>query len=297
MHRGRYYLGRVVKLGLLDQTKLVQAIRNSAVVSVRDYTWTITDIQEGTLDGQPYVFGKLSKFSQEGHVTVVDQENKSQLDAIAPNLLQSSSPFVYMPEYSGIAYMHVWNGIKESVFRKHFKVIIESTYDNFFVDCTVEPIADYRTFLMRVSRLARLSEISAKVHPPNPLFGRIWRNLDKYIQRRNADEVVVKETKESEGGIQSQVVVLIKAILQEPDFDPEDPPDITDAALLMAADGYGTGKVIGEDGDSLVTVRTGDTQKSFLFDKNPVSSELALRAKMAFKRVSAERDMRHRSDQ
>jgi len=296
MRRGRYYLGRVVKLGLLDQAKLVQAIRDSAIVSVRDYTWTITDIEEGTLDSQPYIFGKLSKFSQEGHVTVVDEENKSQLDAIAPNLLKASSPFVFMPEYSGIAYLNVWNDIKEGVFRSRFKAIIEATYDNFFVDCTIEPIADYRTFVMKVSRLARLREISAKVHPPNPLFGRIWRNLDRYIKRRNADEVVVKETKESEGGIQSQVVVLINAILDDQSFEPNDSPDITDAALLMAADGYGTGKVIGEDGDSLVTVRTGDTQKSFLFDKKPVPSELALKAKIAFKRVSAERDMRHRGE-
>lgn len=297
MRRGRYYLGRVVKLGWLDQDKLVQAIQDSAIVSVRNYTWTITDILQGTIDNHSYIFGKLSKFSQEGHVTVVDQENKSQLDAIAPNLLQASSPFVYLPNYSGIAYLHVWNGIQEDVFRRRFKAIIEATYDNFFVDCTVEPIADYGTFVRKISKLARLRVISAKVHPPNPLFGRIWRRLDSYIERRNADEVVVKETKEGGDGIQSQVVVLINAILQEPSFEPEDPPDITDAALLMAADGYGTGKVIGEDGDSLVTIRTGDTQKNFLFDKNPVPSELALKAKMALDRVSTERNMRHRGEQ
>jgi hypothetical protein len=31
MRRGRYYLGRVVKLGLLDQAMLVQAIRDAAI--------------------------------------------------------------------------------------------------------------------------------------------------------------------------------------------------------------------------------------------------------------------------
>jgi hypothetical protein len=297
MRRGRYYLGRVLKLGLLDQARLVQAIRDSAVVSLRNYTWTITDILEETLDDHPYVFGKLSKFSQEGHFTVVDEENKSQLDAIAPNLLQASSPFVYLPDYSGIAYLHVWNGITEDVFRRRFKAIIEATYDNFFVDCTIEPIADYRTFVKKVSRLTRLREISAKVHPPNPLFGRIWGDLDSYIRRRNVDEVVVKETKEGESGIQSQVVVLINAILQQPDFNPDEPADITDAALLMAADGYGTGKVIGEEGDSFVTVKTGDTQKSFLFDKMPVPSEFARIAKLAFDRISTQRDMRHRGEE
>lgn len=293
MRRGRYYLGRVVKLGQLSQAKLVDTIRRSGVVSFRNYTWTITDVVEGSVNGHLYIFGNLSKYSQEGRVTVVDSARKSQVDALAPNLLQASSPFVYLPDYSGIAYLHVWNGIQEDVFRRRFKAIIEVTHDNFFVDCTIEPIADYRTFVSKVSKLLRLREISAKVHPPNPLFGRIWGNLNAYIRKRNVDEVNIRETKEDEGGIRSNIVALIKAILKDSSYEPREPPDIADAALLMAADGYGIGKVVGEDQDALITIRTGDNQKSFLFSKDPVADELAMKALQVFERISIERHMKH----
>jgi len=293
MRRGRYYLGRVLKLGRLDQDRLMGAIRHSSIVSVRDYTWTITDVKEGEIEQQNYIFGKLSKYSQEGHVTIVDSDSKSQVDALAPNLLQASSPFLYLPGYSGIAYLHVWNGIQEDVFRRRFKAIIEDTHDNFFVDCTIEPITDYRTFLAKVSKIERITEISAKVHPPNPLFGRIWSSLDKYIKKRNADEINIKESKEGNDGIRSSITVIIEAILKNPSYEPIQPPDITDAALLMAADGYGKGAVTGQEGNAQVTIRTGDNQKSFLFPKEPSPDELALNAIHLFERINKERDMRH----
>jgi len=293
MRRGRYYLGRVIKLGILDQERLVGAIRHSSIISVRDYTWTITDVREGNIEQQYFIFGKLSKYAQEGHVTIVDSDTKSQVDAQAPNLLQASSPFVYLPEYSGIAYLHVWNGIQEDVFRRRFKAIIEDTHDNFFVDCTIEPITDYRTFLTKVSKIERITEISAKVHPPNPLFGRIWSSLDKYIKKRNADEINIRESKDGTDGINSSITIIIEAILKDPSHIPTQPPDITDAALLMAADGYGKGAVTGQEGDTEVTVRTGDNQKSFLFPKEPSPDELALNSIKLFERINKERDMRH----
>ncbi len=294
MRRGRYYIGRVIKSGLLDQFKLMEAIKDSSIISLRNFTWTITDVTVGNIDGNQYICGRLSKFSKEGHVTIVDEEKKSQLDALAPNLLEASSPFVYLPAFSGIAYLHVWNGIQEDVFRRRFQSIIEAAYDNFFVECTIEPIADYKTFVSKVSKLANFHEISAKVNPPNPLFGRIWSSLDEYIKHRNADEIVVRETKEGKDGIKSQLVDLINAILENPNFEPNHPPDITDAALLMAADGYGTGKVMGREGDSFITIKTGDSQKSFLFDKNPNPHELAVQTHSVFEQVSYQRNMRHR---
>lgn len=293
MRRGRYYLGRVIKLGELDQDKLLGAIQRSAVVSVGNYTWTITDIYESEAPDSQFIFGKLSKYSQEGHVTVIDSIKRSQVDALAPNLLIASSPFVYLPSYSGIAYLHVWNGVQEDVFRRRFKAVIEATYDNFFVDCTIEPITDYRTFVSRISRLDEFREISAKIHPPNPLFGRIWANLDRYIKRRNADEVNIRETKEGTGGICSQIVVLINSIVENPAYEPQEPVDIADAALLMAADGYGRGKVIGQEGEHAVTIRTGDNQKSFLASKEPEPDDLATEALRLFERVSRERNMQH----
>ena len=92
--RGRYYLSRVIKLGSLTQDKLAQAIRGAPVLHIGKFQWAITDAVDGRESNPKFIFGKLAKYSAEGHVTIVDPALKSQLDALAPNLLMASSPFV-----------------------------------------------------------------------------------------------------------------------------------------------------------------------------------------------------------
>lgn len=293
MRRGRYYMARVIKLGELNQTKLLDAITEAPVIALGQFEWTITDVVDRRDATSPYIFGNLAKFSKEGKVKIVDEPAKQQLQARAPNLLEASAPFVYLPQFSGLAFLHVWNGIQEDVFPRRFKAIIEAAYDNFFVDCTIEPIVDYRAFLDRLKSLDRITELSAKVHPPNPLFGRLWESLDKYVQKRQADEVSVRETTEKPSGLSTQLLVLIQNILENPKYQPDVEPDITDAAVLMAADGYGNGKAVGTEGEHEVVVRTSESQKSFLYEKEPEPELLARIARLQFERVSNERDMRH----
>ena len=147
MRRGRYYLARVIKFGELDQVKLLNAIIEAPTVAVGQFEWTITDVIDMRDSNNSFVFGNLTKYSKEGKVKVVDELSKHQRQARARNLLEASAPFVYLPQFSGLAFLHVWNGIQEDVFPRRFKAIIEAAYDNFFVDCTVEPVTDYRAFL------------------------------------------------------------------------------------------------------------------------------------------------------
>ena len=57
-------------------------------------------------------------------------------------------------------------GFKRTYSLVGFKAIIEAAYDNFFVDATVEPVADYRAFLRKLRSLDRITELSAKgIHP------------------------------------------------------------------------------------------------------------------------------------
>lgn len=88
MPRGRYYLGRVIKLGRLDQNMLMNAIAEAPTVSIGKFAWTITDIKDNRNNKTPFIFGRLSKFSREGHVKIVDTSSKSQVDALAENLLR-----------------------------------------------------------------------------------------------------------------------------------------------------------------------------------------------------------------
>ena len=293
MRRGRYYLARVIKFGELDQVKLLNAIIEAPTVAVGQFEWTITDVIDMRDSNNSFVFGNLTKYSKEGKVKVVDELSKHQRQARARNLLEARAPFVYLPQFSGLAFLHVWNGIQEDVFPRRFKAIIEAAYDNFFVDCTVEPVTDYRAFLHKLRSLDKISELSARVHPPNPLFGRLWGSLNEYVKKRQAEEITVREKTEKSNGLSTQLLVLIQNILDNPKYEPIQAPDITDAAMLMAADGYGSGKAVGTENDHEVIVRTSESQKSFLFDKEPNPEDLAIIAHEQFKRVSTERDMKH----
>lgn len=293
MARGRYYVGRVIKLGDLNQERLINAIAQASILTVGKFRWTVTNVHDQRNANIPYVYGKLAKYSDEGHVVVVDTETRSEVDAIAENLLVASAPFVYLPSYSGIAYMHVWNGISFETFPKRFKSVIEATYRNFFVDCSVEPISDYRQFATKLRGLDVIRELSAKVYPPNPLFGRLWSSLNAYIKERNASELHVSESQDDNKGLATRLIALVEALLKDPNYEPKETVQITDAAVLMAADGYGLGKVIGTQAQEEVVIRTSDTQRSFLFDKEPVPDELAEEADRNLKRVSEERNLKH----
>src|SRR5690554_4643237 len=272
---------------------LMNAIANAPIVSIGKFDWTITDVDDKRNQETPYVFGKLSKYAKEGHATVIDEVSRSQVDADVPNLLEASSSFIYLPEYSGVAFLHVWNGIQEDVFPRRFKSIIEAAFDGFMVACDVEPISDYRAFTSRLKKLSHFTEFSATVYPPNPLFGRLWGSLNEYIDSRNASEVAIKEQTSKSKGLKSKIVELMDRIMESPDYEPDEIPAIGDAAILMAADGYGRGKVVGiENGDEVV-IKTSDTQKSFLHEKEPEPLELAVKAKSQFDKVSNERDMKH----
>lgn len=292
MRKGRYYLGRVIKINL-NQKQLMDAIANSQIVSIGKFDWTITDVVDARGEESPYVFGKLSKYAKDGHAIVIDEVKRAQADTAVPNKLEASSPFIYLPDYSGIAFLHVWNGIQEDVFPRRFKTIIEAAFDGFMVACDVEPVTDYRAFTARLRKLSRFTELSATVYPPNPLFGRLWGSLNEYINRRNASEVSVKEQTTKSEGIKSQVIDLMDKILESPNYEPIASPEIGDAAILMAADGYGRGKVVGIENGEEVVIKTSDTQKSFLFSQVPQSQELAQKTRIVFERVSVERDMKH----
>lgn len=290
--KGRYYLGRIVKINL-NQEQLMETILDAPIVTVGKFDWTITDIVDGRSWDIPYIFGKLSKYSKEGPTKVIDELKRSQVETEVPNLLLASSSFVYLPDYSGIAFLYVSNGIQDDLFPRRFKSVVEKAFDGILVSCEVEPITDYRAFTTKLKKLNIFTEFDAVVHPPNPLFGRLWGSLNNYIESRNASEVAIKEKASKGEGLDSNIINLMDNIMDNPDYEPEKETAIGDAAILMAADGYGRGKVVGIEAGEKVTIKTSETQKSFLFEKEPTSDELALEAKSYFEKVSTERDMRH----
>lgn len=213
------------------------------------------------------------------------------------NLIEASSPFIYLPEFSGIAYKHVWN-LQREQFVRAFCELVEAREHNFFVRCDIEPVTDLRTFVARLARLEKITLLQASVKPPNPLFGPCWEPLKEYVKKRRLAEVTIKE--ESVTGISTKVAEIATKMSAGTTSAPElrelmEPllNGVGDAALLMAADGYGRGKVVGTEENRTVTIKTSENQKSFVFDSDPAPEELFQTAYEQFGKINDERYLDH----
>lgn len=296
--RARYYLGRVIKGGTLDAEKLIMALQKRASILKTNYSWTITKCQiYGPKDNPDFIFARLAKYEPEGRIDIVDPEKHDELNAQVDNKLIASSPFVYIPQYSGIAYQHIWNAIQQEIFVRRFSEIIESTLDKFFVKAEIDPIIDYRTFVKRLSELERINKISAKVNPPNPLFGILWKQLKEYLKNRDIEELRLIEESKKDKHLLTKLIELLSLFLEKEDRNIltkySENVDIGDAAVLMAADGYGKAKIEGVKGNHAVIIRTADNMKSFLFDKDPDPKKLYEHAKALLDDINRERYMEH----
>jgi hypothetical protein len=292
-------MSRVIKVGQLDNEKIIAAIQSPAYVQIRGNRYTFTNFQRfGTESDTKGVFARLAKYKPEGAVEVVQPETHAVALEEIENLIEASSPFVYLPEFSGIAYKHVWNTLPRERFERAFCEIIEAKYHGFFVRCELEAITDLRTFVARLARLDRVTELQATVKPPNPLFGPCWRSLNEYIKKRQLEEVKIKE--ESPSGILTNITQIALAVdssnvpadslhqMMEPLLE-----GVGDAALLMAADGYGSGKVVGLEQGRTITIRTSENQKSFLHTKEPTPEELFNVALEEFAKLTDDRQLDH----
>lgn len=258
----------------MDAEKIAAAVREPAIIEYRGTRYSFIDFEPMSAAGPSSGFyAKLVKYKQQGAVTVVHEERHASLAAEVPNLIDAASAFVYVPQFSGIAYRHIWNALPSDQFERVFKELVETKHQKFFVGCDIEPITDFRTFVSRLSRLDLITELRAKVVPPNPLFGPCWKSLSEYLRKRKLDEAEFIE--QGGGGIATRLKDIATSALEE--GEPLSWPELMeplldgvgDAAVLMAADGYGRGLVRGVEDGKNVVVRTSDNQKSFMFDTDP----------------------------
>ncbi|EGR2241038.1 hypothetical protein DYT77_17835 [Vibrio cholerae] len=274
----------------------MNAIKEPVSLSYRDSSWTFIDVQEVKDNGEHYIFGRLSKYKPLGEVTVVDTYRRTEETQIEPNLKVASSPFVYIPSHSGIAFLNVYNHIEQKAFVNRFCSIIEETYQRFFVDCDIELVSDLRSFAAKVSSLDGIYHVNAKISPPNPMFGCLWAELKDYLIKRNTDRMtIVEDAPESEPLNTDLPYHIEKAANQTADeqYVSDEPLPIGDAAILMAADGYGHGTVKGKRDNEVITIKTSETVKNFSFDKNPEPDALYRKALEIFDEIKEKRHLGH----
>lgn len=294
--QGVYYLARLSKIGNLTTEMVIQALLNPTPIVRYGNAWSFINTKEYIKDDIKYVAGRLVKYRPDAEVIVVDPTRRTEFVQQEPNLRLASSPFVYIPDYSGIAFLRVSNQIEEWHFTKRFATIIEETHLRFFVACDINLIADMKTFAMKLLSLSCILRISAKVVPPNPVFGPLWKPLREYIRKRRSGQMVVREDSKSKEPLNTNLPAIVEAVANQQEGHPYMPKEdlpIGDAAVLMAADGYGTGHIKGLKAGSVVFIRTADTNRNFTFDKDPIAEDLFDEALHIFKSIQRERHMDH----
>ena len=293
---GTYYIGRVQKLGILDEDLLVSAIKNPTTILRRGKLWTFINITSENSNGVNYIFGRLSKYNPKGEVPVVDETSRTEKLRPEPNLLLASSPFIYIPEHSGIAFLNVPGHIEVQTFISRFSEIIEKTHQGFFVDCDIELIADLKTFAAKIEALDGIFKIEAKVSPPNPLFSPLWQSLETYLRERNTDRMTIVEDAPESQSLKTELKDLVrKASAQTEDapFKPEKTIAVGDAAILMAADGYGSGFITGRHLEKTVIIKTSETSLNFAFHKVPNPKDFYDKAFEMLQKIKEQRHMEH----
>jgi hypothetical protein len=291
-----YYLGRVVKLGTLTADMVVRAILSPTAVQWWGNSWSFFDAQQHVTDGVSYVSAKLSKFNPEGEVIIADTKSRQEIVQSEPNLRIASSSFIYIPEVSGVAFTKVYNHIEEHHFAARFSDVVEQTHLGFFVECHVHLITDLRTFAQKLMSLDGIIKIAAVVHPPNPLFGPLWKELKEYIEKRRSEKMLVREEATIQIPLNTELprhVALAADQTPQIPYVPKSPLPIGDAAILMAADGYGSGAVKGIKGNELVVIKTSETHKNFSTEEEASIEEAFRIAYAAFKQIEEDRHMEH----
>lgn len=296
----RFYLGRVIKLGGTTSELLMSVIESAPVISVRGARYTFTDFKAFGDPSRPNgIFAKLTKYRPEGSVEVLKRDEHRVGSALVTDLIEASSEFVYIPEFSGIAYRHVWNSIQREVFERVFSDLFWNSHLVLMAKCEIHPIADMRAFASRLSGIDVITELRATVNPPNPLFAPCWKSLFDYVKKRNLDELVV--TEKSDDGIKSRLQEVASKV-SEPAVNPLDSCElmeplmggIGDAAVLMAADGYGTARVAGLESGRRVVFNTSDNQKSFEMPASVLPEELYSATYQEFKEIGLDRWLEHK---
>lgn len=291
-----YYLGRVIKIGSLTAEMIFEAIKAPKAFYWYGSGWSFFDAYESERSGIKYIVGRISKFDPEGEVVISDPVDMTEKVQPEPNMRIASSHFIYIPSVSGIAFSKAPRHIEEYSFPHRFSSIVRHTHDNFFVDCDIKLISDLKTFAEKLKTLEGIYRISANLNPPNPLFGPLWKPLKEYIINRRSDKMLIREESKGEEPLATNLPEVVEKVSQQTKdskYEPEEDLPIGDSAILMAADGYGSGHVKGLKHGEKIIIKTSETNRNFSFDEEPSPNELFEAIYDILREIEEDRHLEH----
>lgn len=290
---GTFYVGRVVKTGIsYGQEKLIEGLLKASPLKKMKFKWAFVDVAMSQVNNRKFISGQLAQYFDIGEIETVEESTRSKKKSIAKNQIRSSARFIYFPEHSGIIYLNVWGKIPSELFRTRFCEIIDNHFEKMFIKTEIEPITDYKKFSTKIKELDEIKEISATVHLPNPLFGELWEDLDDELRSRNSEKLAIVEKAKPGLGIKTSLVNFVESILDKT-IEKKEKPTMSEAAVLMAADGYGKGKVIGLKKGVVAIIKTHLMELTFTANKEIEERELAKLGLEELDRVVRERNMKH----
>jgi hypothetical protein len=293
--KGTYYLGRVVKTGALETKHIISALKSPNSISRYNSAWTFVDVEEFSHHNDVFFFGRLVKYDPAAQVPIVDPEKRRQVMQSEPNMTRASSPFVYIPAFQGLSFLHISNQIEYMAFMSRWAEIINASHHEILSHCDVDPIADLRSFVNKLKALDGIYRVSATVSPPNPMFGPLWADLKDYLVQRKTDRMKIDEDSDQLNPITTNLAEHVEGILDQTEEKPYRPNalPIGDAAILMAADGYGKGFVRGKQGEDFTVIRTSETVRNFSFSRDPEPHDLYQKTVEILIKIREERHMEH----
>lgn len=284
--QGTYFFGRVIKVGILANDNFITALKDGSSVNSNSYRWMITDSLHKKNNEFEFFYGKLSKYSPEGETSVIDEDSKLTRDDLTENLAIASAPFVYIPEFSGICYLRIWNQIDQQTLKNRLKDIVTEYFDKIFVDMDIKDISETIKFKERVKEFTSISKIQCQINQPNPLYGDIWKHLKDYlINRKSKDLKITEEAKGEEG--------ILTRLNSNSDINDEESVNIIDAGIYMALDGYGEGKITGKVDGKEKTISTKSNAISLKYDTNPDPDDFAQEVYKRFQEMHEKRGLKH----
>ena len=291
-----FYIGRLVKIGFAVDNFLA-ALRDSQPYSEEEEIWSIVKVEEHKKNGLSYFYGKLNKAKPDTQYKVLTADYKTEEEKVERNMIIASSSFIYIPEYSGIAFHSIVNQIEPRQFIKRFTQIIESTLGNVLAACEINLIDDLTEFYKRVNEFEFISAIKTTVQPPNPLFGRFWEPLKKYLQERQIEEFQQKEISKKKG-LKCNIAYLLKLLIEGDEdkinkYLEDHIPSLSDLAVLMSLDGYGNGRIDGLVRGKHVYVKTHERALHFTLPSEFTDEMVFKESYEIYTGISNERYMQH----
>lgn len=240
----RYYFGRLNIIASYNTNKyefVLRGVNTFRAVHKRNHTWGFFEVDTIDYAEESFITGYLVKYDPSGEEEEVVNPDTQQLEETKlPNSVASKSRF-FLHVQSGLIAYYLRSGISQKQFKERFEELFKRSYDDFFVDVTIQDIEDQYDFFDRIERLQKVLKVEISLHPSNPSNHNRWKSIDERIKGIGANNY--KESYEAKGDSKGL------NIKRDEDFN---------SKAHMAQDGYGKTKVVGLVNDDRITISTGE---------------------------------------